>query len=345
MLLDFNGDVLIEGGQDANGNDLDTAEEFDPTTGTFTTLTAQMITAAQRPSRSDPALQRQGVDRGRRQRRRAGRRDRTLRSCRPATFVDNGEMNTARDEFAANFFALPAVGQVLMSGGMDSTGTPLALAETFSYQTIRTDQPDYPPGSDVIINGAGFAPIEKVTTVIEGSNGENDVETDNADSTGSFTDYNFTIADTDGGVTFVMTATGQTSGLTAQYRFTDHVTGVALTAQSPTSIPAGGTGASTGATYTATCTANSNTVTYSLVNPAGSAANPGSPGTAWTLAAWRDCGVHSDGVTYALVVTCTTHHHPHRGRQQHYCGNVSTFTCRGGIEQLVTVTLSNAAWS
>src|SRR5208282_5920714 len=29
MLLDLNGDVLIEGGRDANGIDLDTAEEFD----------------------------------------------------------------------------------------------------------------------------------------------------------------------------------------------------------------------------------------------------------------------------------------------------------------------------
>ena len=37
----------------------------------------------QRPPRSDPALQRQGVDRGRHQRRRAGRRERTLRSYRP----------------------------------------------------------------------------------------------------------------------------------------------------------------------------------------------------------------------------------------------------------------------
>ena len=45
MLLDFDGDVLIEGGQDASGVDLDTAEEYDPATGTFTTLTAQMITA------------------------------------------------------------------------------------------------------------------------------------------------------------------------------------------------------------------------------------------------------------------------------------------------------------
>ncbi len=48
--------------------------------------------------------------------------------------------------------------------------------------------------------------------------------TDNADSTGSFTDTSFSIQDNDGGVKFVMTATGQTSGETAQYRFTDSVT-------------------------------------------------------------------------------------------------------------------------
>ena len=76
-------------------------------------------------------------------------------------------MSIARDEFAANFFAVPAVGQVLMSGGLDSTGTPLALTEMFSYPTIRTDQADYPPGSPVTIYGAGFAPGETVTISIQ----------------------------------------------------------------------------------------------------------------------------------------------------------------------------------
>ena len=44
MLLDIEGTVLIEGGQDATGADLDTAEAYDPATASFTTLTAQMIT-------------------------------------------------------------------------------------------------------------------------------------------------------------------------------------------------------------------------------------------------------------------------------------------------------------
>ena len=44
-LLDFDGSVLIAGGQMPVGREFrDTAEEFDPTTDIFTTLAAQMIT-------------------------------------------------------------------------------------------------------------------------------------------------------------------------------------------------------------------------------------------------------------------------------------------------------------
>ncbi len=44
-LYNFDSTVLIEGGQGAGGADLNTAEEYDPATGTFTTLTAHMNTA------------------------------------------------------------------------------------------------------------------------------------------------------------------------------------------------------------------------------------------------------------------------------------------------------------
>ncbi len=136
-------------------------------------------------------------------------------------FVANEPMSVARDEFAANFFALPAVGQVLMSGGADASGNPLALTEMYAYPTIRTDKSDYPPGSPVTITGAGWAPGETVTIQIQETDSDDTWLTDTADSTGSFTDTSFTIQDNDGGVKFVMTATGQTSGQTAQYRFTD----------------------------------------------------------------------------------------------------------------------------
>src|SRR6202046_5410923 len=193
-LLDFDGSVLIAGGQDANGHDLDTAEEFDPTTDRFTTLTAQMITP--RSGHVGVTLPYNGkvLIAG-------GTSGGTIVSENEVydpvsgTFVANEPMSVARDEFAANFFALPNVGQVLMTGGVDSSGEPTALTEMFSYPTIRTDKQDYPPGSPVIIYGTGWTPGEQVDTIIAGSNGENDVETDTADSSGSFSDYNFEIGD------------------------------------------------------------------------------------------------------------------------------------------------------
>jgi hypothetical protein len=109
-------------------------------------------------------------------------------------------------------------------------GNPLALSEMFSYPTIRTDQPDYPPGSPVIIYGTGWAPGEQVTLQIQ----EIDDDTflaDTADSTDSFTDTNFYVQDSHGGVTFLMTATGQSSAQMAQYKFTDttHLKSVTVT--------------------------------------------------------------------------------------------------------------------
>ena len=85
-------------------------------------------------------------------------------------------MSVARDEFAANFFALPAVGQVLLSGGVDASGTPLALTEMFAYPTIRTDKTDYPPGSPVTIYGAGWAPGETVPIQIQESDADDTMD-------------------------------------------------------------------------------------------------------------------------------------------------------------------------
>ena len=298
MLLDFNGDVLIEGGRDANGNDLNTAEEFSTATGAFTTLTAQMITARSGHlgltlPYNGKVLIAGGTSAG------APVAANELYDPIAQAFVANDPMSTARDEFAANFFAVPAVGQVLMSGGLDSLGTPLALTEMFSYPTIRTDKSDYPPGSPVIIYGTGFTPGETVATVIEGSNNENDEKIDIADSTGSFTDTSFSIADTDGGVVFVMTATGQTSGLTAQDRFTDSVTvnGVTITPSSDT-VTAPAT-----ASYTVNCTGSGSgteTVTYSVLSglPSGATASFSSNPT-------TGCGTgHS--TTLTITTTCAS---------------------------------------
>ncbi|MGB8411482.1 MAG: kelch repeat-containing protein [Candidatus Binatus sp.] len=310
MLLDLNGDVLIEGGQDANGNALDSAEEFSIATDTFTTLTAQMITA--RSGHVGVTLPYNGkvfIAGGAN----AGAPVATSEVYDPivnafvANGPANGAMSTAADEFAANFFAAPAVGQLLISGGLDSSGNPLTQTETFSYPTIRTDKPDYPPGSDVTIYGTGFAPLEQVAIQIAQSNGDgNPTIYDNADSTGSFTDSsNFSISDTDGGVTFAMTATGATSGLTAQDRFTDSISTVTITPTSNT-VTDGGTSPA----YVVSCRyANSEQdITYSLVSAVGTSSKAG---TAWSLAG-ATASFSSNGVTcgtsphLTISTTCGT---------------------------------------
>ena len=203
MLLDIEGTVLIEGGQDATGADLDTAEAYDPATASFTTLTAQMITPRSGHvgltlPYNGKVLIAGGTSNGQ------PVADNELYDPVTGTFVANDPMSVARDEFAANFFALPAVGQVLLSGGVDSTRHSAgADRDFFSYQTIRTDKQDYPPGSPVIIYGTGWAPNETVLIEILQSNDENEEFSDTADSNGAFTDYNnFEISDADGGVVF-----------------------------------------------------------------------------------------------------------------------------------------------
>ena len=237
MLYNFDGTVLVEGGQGAGGVDLNTAEEYDPATGAFSTLAAHMNTA--RSGHTGVTLPYNGkvlIAGGTS----AGQpvTDNEVYDPITATFAANEPMSVAREEFAANFFAIPAVGQVLMSGGLDDTGNPLALTEMYTYPTIRTDKSDYPPGSPVTITGAGWAPGETVTIQIQETDSDDTWLSDTADSTGSFTDTSFQIQDNDGGVKFVMTATGATSGETAQYKFTDslHVASVSVGAQSPSAV-------------------------------------------------------------------------------------------------------------
>ena len=153
ILYTFYGDVLIEGGRNAAGGDLNTAELYDPTAQTFTTLAAQMNTA--RSGHVGVTLPYNGkvlIAGGTS----AGQpvTDNEVYDPVANAFVANEPMSVARDEFAANFFALPAVGQVLMSGGVDASSNPLALTEMYAYPTIRTDKADYPPGSPVTIYGS-----------------------------------------------------------------------------------------------------------------------------------------------------------------------------------------------
>ncbi len=172
--------MLIEGGQGAGGTDLNTAELYDPVAQTFTTLAAQMITP--RSGHVGVTLPYNGkvlIAGGTS----AGQPVAANELYDPVVnaFVANQPMSVARDEFAANFFAVPAVGQVLMSGGVDASGNPLTLSEMFAYPTIRTDKSEYAPGSPVVIYEAGWAPGETVTTQIQETDSDDTWLTDTAD--------------------------------------------------------------------------------------------------------------------------------------------------------------------
>ena len=96
--------------------------------------------------------------------------------------------------------------------------------------TISTDQPDYPPGSTVIITGSGFQPGESVTLQVHhyDANGDNDTSpahqpwTVTADANGNVSATWLVPADEDElGATLLLTADGQSSGLHAEVTFTD----------------------------------------------------------------------------------------------------------------------------
>jgi hypothetical protein len=107
----------------------------------------------------------------------------------------------------------------------------LTSANVFSQSaTITTDQPDYPPGSTVIITGTGFQPGETVTLqVLHDPTGGDDATDPShlpwtvvADGSGNFSSTWTVPSDADElGATLKLTADGQSSGLHAEVVFTD----------------------------------------------------------------------------------------------------------------------------
>jgi len=95
--------------------------------------------------------------------------------------------------------------------------------------TLTTDQPDYPPGSTVILSGQGFQPGETVTLqVLHVDGGDNLTSPEHipwtvtADASGNFTATWYIPTDEDElGATLRATADGQSSGLHAEVIFTD----------------------------------------------------------------------------------------------------------------------------
>ena len=107
--------------------------------------------------------------------------------------------------------------------------TALLLAFTgwagsaYGQATVMTDKMDYSPGETVIITGENWLPGESVELQIEHLTFDHATETFYTEALDDGTIYysQYVIDPTDLGETFLLTATGQTSGLTADWMFTD----------------------------------------------------------------------------------------------------------------------------
>ncbi|HLL44208.1 MAG TPA: hypothetical protein VK369_13760, partial [Segetibacter sp.] len=99
----------------------------------------------------------------------------------------------------------------------------LSAQSTDANSTVYTDKEDYHPGETVIIEGDGWESGEQVKLEIDHSTVThgNTVLYATADDNGHIYNNEFVIRDEHLGETFILTATGQSSSLTAQTVFTD----------------------------------------------------------------------------------------------------------------------------
>jgi hypothetical protein len=125
---------------------------------------------------------------------------------------------------------LPGSNQALVTGGVDSSGAFLNSASTLnsSTATVTTDKLDYAPGTPVLVSGTGWKPNEFVTIMFHE---DPHVGTENphtftvqADANGNFVNQQYAPEDADVGVTYILAATGGSSGWTAQTAFMDVAT-------------------------------------------------------------------------------------------------------------------------
>ena len=126
---------------------------------------------------------------------------------------------------------------------------PVALRflSSLAGPIVYTDKVNYFPGEFAHISGFGFAPNETVTLQVvhtdgtaEGGGGHEPWSV-YADADGNFTSDWFLDPDDSAGSRFLLTATGNTSGLTAEARFTDGLADIDACANgSPSPVPCAG---------------------------------------------------------------------------------------------------------
>ena len=174
----------------------------------------------------------------------------------------------------------------------------------FGQATVTTDKADYAPGEVLVITGSGWDPGEVVKlNIVETPtlcpNGHNLYDT--ADENGNIFNNAFVFNIRHVGITFTLTATGLSSGLTAQTTFTDANT--ALSNPTPTT-----------AVYGSTITISSTLTQQGNDNSCVACVGPGNPipgktlvftinnGTSWGSGITNSSGVGSTTVTVTLPV-------------------------------------------
>jgi len=153
-----------------------------------------------------------------------------LRTATRSALISHGEaVDSLLNRTGHAIVQLPSRGQVLITGGKNSTGEILgtSFTATESEATVTTDKLDYLPGEIVYISGAGWLPGEtvKLSLVIDrvpvGDDQTDSIElTAVANAEGNIS-AEYLVVQEDLDATFVLTAVGQTSGQTAQTTFTD----------------------------------------------------------------------------------------------------------------------------
>ena len=238
-LLD--GTVLIAAGSypegaAANGNiaELQSAEIFDPVANTITLLAVQLTHAraghqAFLLPNNNAVLLVGGTYNG------SDLASSELYTPWLGTFAATGTMSTPRSSATGAALFPLADGQLLVSGGRNQqtdasgvvTTTTSSSGELYGFATVETNQPDYSPGTPVVVTGTGWQPSEWVSLAVNSTTSGADtppVVTTQATASGEIADSFWAPDNTDINARFYLKATGQSSGFQAQNTFTDAAT-------------------------------------------------------------------------------------------------------------------------
>ena len=118
------------------------------------------------------------------------------------------------------FLALTLTIMVAVGLTLGVTASRAAIFEG-SDARVTTDRTDYQPGETVIISGTGFLAGENIKLEVTRETVHYRALSASADEYGNFSNKELVINEDDRGASFTVTATGETSGYSAQSRFTD----------------------------------------------------------------------------------------------------------------------------